>query len=226
MVAVGVSIAMIGIRPSLNSFVDRQIKYKTLRPQFAILFVAGVLFALDLGSVYYHFSGTEARSIYGAVLFMLMAGYLLIPLLVWFVGTLVIFLIARMIGARVQFGILLRANGWGMIPFVGTGLCLSVGRFFALQGVNPCEHPVVSCDPVTYNPLSAQVEAIYSFAASATSEPIFLGLYIIGLLLFLVTGYLWIVTAQAVSTLTREGAMVVTSVPVAAMMIVLTVSVF
>lgn len=216
----------IGARSRLNSFIEERTRYRTIRPQVVIALIAGFAFAFDMGAIYIHLSGTEARSIYGPVLYMFMITYVLVPYILWFGIAVGIFAIGRSLGARLQFGILFRAIGWGMIPVVGMSLFLSAGRFLALQGKDPCEVPAISCSIVDYNPLVEQVDALYALASVAAGEPIFQMFYAIAILCFLIAAVFWVVITEGASTLTTAGALIAVGVPVLVVVVGLTLATF
>jgi hypothetical protein len=206
----------------IGAFVERRMKYRTLRPQVALAAVAGLLFAGNIAAVYAVFSGTAARQIYGGVTYAVGVVSAFAPLLVWLGATTVTFLLARVIGARVEFSVLLRSTGWGVAPLVGAAGSLSVGRYLALRGTDPCALAVATCERATYVELTAQVDTIFAVAGAATGGSAFLIGYAVAVGFFLLTGYLWYLAAHRASTLTEAGAVIAVGVPVVAILALFT----
>lgn len=204
--------AQMSMPRSLGTFFEQQAKRRTLRPQFIIAILAGIAFALDVTALYV-LIGDEAANTYGPVLILLIIAYALVPFVGWFLGSVLVFTISRLLGAQMQFGIFYRTSGWGLIPMIGTGLCWGAGRFLALRGLDACSRSYVICDPGEIVGLGAQVNGIYALLATATTDPLFQGLYVLGLLFFAATVFSWILAADETSTLTRAGAAITVGVP-------------
>ena len=208
----------------VSTFFEQRSKRRTVRPQFVIAILAGIAFALDMGVLY--LSLGEASVNYGPITFLMMFAYIVVLISGWVIGTALIYLIARFIGARIQYSIFFRTTGWALVPLVGTGLCWSAGRYLALRGIDACSLTSIKCGLSNKVLLSDQVSGVYSIMATATGELAFQTLYIAGMVLFVVTGYMWIVVATETSTLTREGATIVVGIPFLIVAIIATIFVF
>lgn len=188
----------------MSSFFERSVKRRNLRWQIAIATVAGIAFAFDMGSLYMQLG--EAQPVYGGVALILSVMYAFLPIVVWAGSTLVIHTISRFIGAETQYTVLLRVTGWGMVPFIGSGILLGVGRYMAIAGVNSCSY--LSCDPIARIELTDQVDQLYGFMALTASNDLFLAFSAIAILLMLVMGYLWLIAVEKTTALTKAGATV------------------
>ena len=192
-------------------FFEQKTKKRSLRPQFLIVFVAGIAFALDMGAVYVTMD--EAVSVYGPILIILMIAYTITPIIVWFLMAFGVYFIGRVVGARISFGVFFRTAGWGMVPMIGVGSLMAAGRYLTLSSKEACDHPAVTCDLGAYVELQAQVNGVYGFASTATGEPVFQAAFTASLLLLSLVGYLWVVAAEESTTLTRAGATIAVGIP-------------
>jgi hypothetical protein len=200
---------------NLASLLESRIRKRTVRPQFLLAALAGVAAALDIGVVYAMASGTAAEQLYGGVIIILMAIYGFAPLLVWVASAFLVFVAARSLGARAEFGVLFRAMGWGLLPLALSLGSVAAGRYLALRDTDICSVSGITCNPASYNRLGEQIGGIFQVLGGATGETSFLALTAVAAGLFLLTGYAWVYAVEGTSTLTRAGAAVAVTVPIA-----------
>lgn len=210
----------------IGAFVESRMKYRTLRPQFVLAAVAGIVFAGNIAAVYALFGGTGARQLYGGVTYALGVVSVFAPFMTWVGATTATFLLARLVGARVEFGVLLRSTGWGIIPLIGASASLAAGRYLSLQGTDVCSLSYATCDRAQYVDLTTQVETLLAIAGAGTGTTVFLVGYALATACFLLAGYVWYLAAYKSSTLTRQGAALTTAVPVAAVVGIFTLVTF
>jgi hypothetical protein len=216
----------LGVTGRVESFLDDKLKYRSMRTQMIAAFVAGILFAGFIGMGYVTVWGTDARSVYGGVFYVLMLLAVFVPVVIWVAGTLVTYIIARLLGARVEFGILMRSLGWGNVPLIGTSAALTVGAFLGLRGVPACGVGILTCDLTKVVPIETQVSHIFSLLGVGVDTTVFLAFYAVAVACFLLTGYVWYVGAYQSSTLTRAGSALTTGLSVVVGLGILTAVVF
>ena len=198
----------------LDSFLERRLKYRSLRPQFIIGLVAGILFVGDLAAGFSSLVGTDGRVVYNAVAYAIGVIYLFVPIAVWWASTVVAFAITRSVGGQGDFGVMLRATGWGLVPFAFACGFLAVGRYVGARAVDACALETIACDQGAYVKVGEQVDAIFSLMVAAAGHPTFEIFYALAALCFLLTGYFWAIALQKATTLTRQGALVAVAPPV------------
>ena len=208
----------------VESFVSKRIKYRSLSQQTLIAFVASIVFAFDMGTVYLYLG--ETRPKYGGVALVLVFLFVLVPFLVWFLFTLSFYLIGLLFGARVQFSVLLRAVGYGMVPFIGAGLAWGVGRYIALASKAPCEIAAFNCKTGVTVGIQDQVNALIAMYSSVSSSLTFQILYVVGVAFVLVSGYYWVIALKESSTLTREGAAIAVGLTLTTFLSIITLQTF
>ena len=212
-----------------ESYIVNRIKYRTIRPQFLLSYVAGLAFAFEMIGIYLIIGPTNASNLYGGAALILAFMYSFVPLIIWFVLTLLTFLVTRVVfRARADFGVLFRVSGWAMVPFIGTAASISVGRYITLRQVisDPCTSPHLTCDLTEYVTEAEQATGLTGFAHSAASEPTFQLAYVVGMLFFALTAYLLVVATDEATTLTRAGATLVAGVPIVLVAVVFTMFTF
>lgn len=208
----------------VESFVNKRIKYRSLSKQTLIAFVASIVFAFNMGTVY--LSLGEMRPKYGGVALVLVFIFMFVPFLVWFLFTLSFYLIGLLFGARVQFSVLLRAVGYGMVPFIGAGLAWGIGRHTALASTVPCQLQVFNCKPGVSVGIQEQVDALMTMYGVVASSLVFQILYVVGVAFVLVAGYYWVIALKESSTLTREGAAIAVGLTLASFLSIVTLQTF
>lgn len=204
----------------IESFVNKQIKYRNLNQQAILVSLASIVFAFNMLTVY--LSLGESRPKYGGVALVLVFIFLLIPFLLWLVFTLSFYFTGLLFGARMQFSILLRAVGYGMAPFIGSGLAWGVGRYIALRGAQACQLQAFNCEPGVSVELQQQVNALMTLYSSVTSSIVFQALYVVGVGMVLIAGYYWIIALKESTTLTREGAALTVGLTVVSFLVIVT----
>lgn len=197
----------------LASFFGTRAKYRTLTPQTVIVSLTGVAFAADIIAVYVTLGGAIQN--YGGIALMLAALFGLFPLIAWLGMNTVVYVIARAVNANIRYGTLLRVTGWASIPMVGAGFSIAAGRYVALSSVDGCT-TAFDCDPGSYQTVTEQVGALFAYSSSATGDPLFVGAFVVGLVLSVLTAALWVLATEQVSTLTRQGALVAAGIPAVA----------
>lgn len=198
-----------------ESFIANQIKYRSLTGQFTIALVAGLGFALGMVGTYSLMYPTQAETVYGGLMFVLMIMFILIPAVLWFGISVFAFIAARILGARADFGTMFRAIGWGLIPLVGTTASLSLGQYFSLAGAytSVCNHSAIVCKFAVEVSISDQVDHVFALTGSVVSNPIFIAFFALACVFYVLTWYLMAVAADEASTLTRAGGMVAVGIP-------------
>lgn len=198
-----------------ESFIEERIKYRSLTGQFVIALVAGLGLALGIGGIYSLMYPTQAETVYGGLMFVLMFIYILIPTVFWFSLSVVTFIIARILGARAEFGTIFRGTGWGLVPLVGTALSLSVGRYVALSSAysNVCDYSDIVCGFAQQVTITEQVDHVFGFSGTAVLDPVFIGFFVLAGGFYVLTWYLMAVAADEATTLTRAGSLIAVGVP-------------
>lgn len=211
-----------------EAFIDSRTNIRNFKRQFAIVFLAGIAFAMDVLGPYTLLLGTEAESTYGPMFIVLGFVYLLVPFIFWLVLSLVTFIIARYLGARAEYGTITRIMGWGMIPLIGATASFAAGRYLAMSSrwSNVCDYPPIDCSFATFVTIPNQVDHVYGLLGTVTAEPVFLGLFALAAVFYLISAYFVSVAADTASTLTRTGGYVAAGLPMLVFGVLFTYSVF
>lgn len=209
---------------TIESFVRRRNRYRTLQHQALLTACVCVLFALNVGIIYGALGG--ARDSYGGTALLATIFVGLLPLGLWFVFTTTFYAFARLLGARAQFSIFLRSVGYGMGAFVPASALWAVGRYLGLPANRGCDFAAFDCDPSTVVSLGDQIGALSAYYTAPTSTTVFAVLYVAGVACVVGGAYYWTVAIDESSTLTRQGATLVVGLPVACFLAVLTLLTF
>jgi hypothetical protein len=181
-----------------------------LRTPVLVLVAVGLAYALDMAVVYTMLR--DAEFTYGAVAIILATLYVLVPLVLWIGVGLVAFLLAKLMGARGRLGNVYRVTSFGFLPIAVSSILWAVGRYLASDPIG-CEYGGFNCDPTAAPPISEQVSAVFGYAARANGDPLFLALFVAGLLVSLGSLYLWWLAVTEATTLDRGRAAVAVAVP-------------
>jgi len=201
---------------SVGSFIERRLKYRSLRIQIVAAVLAGFAYAFDIGAIYLILEG-EARIRYEGTVIVLTLMYAFVPLVLWLLLTTAFYLITVALGGRSEYSVLLRGTGWGMIPFVGASAALGLARYVGVRGKEPCNYSQFVCgEDETVPTLLEQVDAVFSFANTATSATGYKLLFGVFTVLLLVSAAIWWITLEKSTNLTNLGVTVAVGLPVAA----------
>lgn len=164
-----------------DQYFEEKAQFGRLRLAGLVITLVGFAYALQSIAMYYSL-GAQRTELSNAITIEFGARFLE-PVLLWGILTTVFYLAAKLLGARVRFGRLLKLTGIGFIPFVLTGLVWSIGYYLAFQDL--------TVPDVRVGVLGSEREALAALSAEATADPALVGATVVGCLLALVAVYFW-----------------------------------
>lgn len=194
---------------SPRAFVQDQILYRGTRTQTFIAIAVGLAFAAQHVGTYLRL-GDVGVELY-EVIAISVAIVMLVPFLLWWAATLVIVILARFTVGRLTTGDIYRLTGWGLLPLAAAGLIQSLGRLYALRGVEPP-------DLGAFSYIAVEWERYIEYLDTATGDPVFVAATVVALALVLFTWYVWTLVVEEVgyedqANVTTVRAAVTSAVP-------------
>lgn len=174
-----------------RGYFAERIKYPQLRRQVGIVLLAGLVANLwQLGLL----AGLGASSDYIADVLLILTGVgLLEYLAVWLVLTIVMSLVAGLLGGDSSTGRLLRLTGYGFVPLIVSGIVWSVGHYLTYTGVGAPNPPEAAS-------FYSRYQTYTEFLARGSGDLVLYGSIVVGSVFVLLAGYLWY---QAIATATE-----------------------
>lgn len=164
-----------------DQFFEEKAQFGRLRLAGLVVTLVGFAYALQSIAMYYAL-GAQRTEVSNAITVEFAARFAE-PVLLWAVLTVVFYLAAKLLGARVRFGRLLKLTGIGFIPFVLTGLAWSVGYYLSFRDLTVPE--------VRVGVLASEREALAALSADVTGDPELVGATVVGCLFALTAIYFW-----------------------------------
>ena len=188
-------------------FIQRQAATGRLVAPTLIVLVVSLVMSLQAAAVYYSL-GPEVDEIINAVI--LLGGYYFLEgIALWLVFSFALYLLSVGAGGHPLLGHIVRIVGWGMLPFVGTALAWSAGRYYALKDVAPPDLTINSR-------IEHETNAMGEYMGEATGDPVLIAAMVVGGLFLVASGYYWTVGLTRASDLSRRRAALVAAIPLAA----------
>lgn len=193
-----------------RTFMREQTKYRGIRTQAYLLFVIGLVFALQHIGTYYQL-GDAGLDVYEVILLHATIN-LLLPFLIWIASTFLIAILARYLVGRILIGDIFRLSGWSLFPLVFAGLIQTAGRLYALRDVDAPELGM-------FSHLSVEWEEYRAYLETANSDPVFLVATIVAIPFVLYIGYLLTTAIEEIGVadeieVNRTAAAVLSVIPV------------
>lgn len=186
-----------------------------LRPM-AIVFLAAVATVIGPFLTYQAFVNAGAPplasfSLAGSILFAFFGQFV-----AWFLFAVVFYVLSIAVGGEGSFGDTLKLNGWGFIPAIFAGIVFAVAQFMALQNVAVPDLPA----DFTGENAAQFVEALTEFQMAIQSEPAVRVAMLIGILLTVWQGIIWLYATKHARNLTFRGAAIAVGIPVGLLVLV------
>lgn len=192
-------------------FFKEQTKYPGAKRQMLLVTAVGGAFGgAHVGT--YYLMGSEAIDYY-EVITLHAAANVAVPFLIWVAATVAMGILSRIVARGLLIGELFRLTGWGMYPLLAGGAVQSLGRVYALEGVEPPE--------LGLTPHLAHVWDQYRlYLESANADPVFLLATVVAAATALYAGYLWTVAVEELAafdhaTLSTKTAAAIAAIPTA-----------
>lgn len=184
-------------------FFKHQAQFGKLRLSGVVMLFAGIAYALQSIAVYYAL-GADRTNLANAIT-VEFAILFLEPLVVWAIFTVVFYLFAKLLGARIRTGRLFKLTGLGFLPIIMTGLVWSVGHYMAVRGQTVSD--------VRVGVLGDEREAYATLIEQVVGDPILVATTLIGCVFILASIYLWGLAIEYSSDLERRRTIVIAAVP-------------
>lgn len=202
---------------SVDSFFREQSQFGRYRLPVLIVTLAGLAMGFRSIAVYYGL-GSEGSVLSNAITisFVLNFGE---PVALWILFTVAFYVLAKLFGARIRFGRMFKLAGWGFAPFVLFGALRAVGTYFAVQGATVPES-------VRPGVIGSEQEAYQAIVSQASGDPVLVAATLVGCLLLLLSGYVWVQVVDNSTTLEPKQEWIVVGVPLVAYVIYVLLQLF
>lgn len=170
---------------AVESFFQQQALFGRYRLPLTIVFVTGIVWALQPVGLYYALDPSVGGDIQNAVATDWMIQFL-VPFFLWILFWLGFVLVVYFyVGARLRAGRLFKLTGWGMAPFALAGAIRSAGRYYAYQGATLPVGVIPGRFPSEWNGYGELV-------AAHSDDLLIVGTNVGGLIFLVASAYVWV----------------------------------